>query len=268
MTRATIDSTVRHWVVLTLFPEMFSALCESGISGRAFDNGLCQLSCVNPRDYASDKHRSVDDKPYGGGPGMVMSYPPLASSIEVARQKLGDPPGRVVYLSPQGRKLDQAGVKRLAEEPKLILLCGRYEGIDERVIEDFVDEEVSVGDYVVSGGELPAMLLLDAMIRLLPGALGDENSAGQDSFSGSGLLDYPHYTRPEKLAGECGTVPEVLLSGNHADIARWRTLQSLRRTMQRRPELLDELRKSGRLNEVETGLLDELGSLRDQDEPG
>jgi len=258
---------------------MFSSLREHGISGRAFDKGLCQLSCVNPRDYAGDKHRTVDDRPYGGGPGMVMTYPPLARSLEASRKILADPPGRVVYLSPQGRRLDQAGVKRLADEPKLVLLCGRYEGIDERVIEDFVDEEVSVGDYVVSGGELPAMLLLDAMIRLLPGALGDENSAGQDSFAGSGLLDYPHYTRPEKIEGKPGadagtsgqrgrTVPEVLLSGNHADIARWRTLQSLQRTMQRRPELLDELRKPGRLNEIEAGLLDELDSISDQDESG
>lgn len=244
---------MRRWTIVTLFPDMFKSLSDFGISGRALNSGICELSCVNPRDYATDKHRTVDDKPYGGGPGMVMSYPPLAAAIGDARKKLAAgtecsaavQPTKVVYLSPQGKRLDQSMANRLAEEENLILLCGRYEGIDERVIEDFVDEEISVGDYVVSGGELPAMLLLDAMIRMLPGALGDENSASQDSFAGEGLLDYPHYTRPEQVAGvdSVKTVPDILLSGDHGAIAQWRKEQAIQRTEDRRPDILRSKRE-------------------------
>lgn len=223
--------------VVTLFPEMFRALTESGISSRAVASGLLELGFWNPRDYTHDRHRTVDDRPYGGGPGMVMKPEPLAAALAAARQEL--PEARVAYLSPQGRVLDQAAVGMLALRPQLILLAGRYEGVDERLLESEVDEEWSIGDYVLSGGELPAMVLIDAVTRLLPGALGHEQSAEQDSFgdgSATGLLDCPHYTRPEIFAGRA--VPEVLLSGNHAAIARWRLQQSLGRTWLRRPDLL------------------------------
>ncbi len=222
--------------VVTLFPEMFQAITEYGVSSRALKNNLLQLGFQNPRDYARDRHRTVDDRPYGGGPGMVMMAPPLREAIRGAREKAG-PACRVIYLSPQGRKLDQAGLLELSGREALVMLCGRYEGVDERLIASEVDEEWSLGDYVLSGGELAAMVLIDGLIRLLPGALGHEDSAEQDSFS-DGLLDYPHYTRPEIVDGEA--VPEVLLSGDHAAIARWREKQALGRTWLRRPELLDE----------------------------
>ncbi len=237
--------------VLTLMPEMFEALTGHGVSGRAVNRGLLNIGCVNPRDYAEDKHRTVDDKPYGGGPGMVMSVEPLKAALGVAQQRLHSP-ARVVYLSPQGKRLEQADVKRFAAMDRLVLLCGRYEGIDERFVETYVDEEVSIGDYVLSGGELPAMVLLDAMIRLLPGALGSEDSAAQDSFANASLLDCPHYTRPETVDGMA--VPEVLLSGDHAKIAEWRERESLRRTFDRRPELIDERKLSARQLEVLEGL--------------
>ena len=257
------NSGTRHWAVVTLFPEMFKALTESGISGRAFNKALCTLSCVNPRDYARDKHKTVDDKPYGGGPGMVMAYPPLADSITAAKACVSRETGqlaKVIYLSPQGEKLGQRKVNALASEQQLVLLCGRYEGVDERVIDSFVDEELSIGDYVVSGGELPAMTLLDAMIRMLPGALGDSESAQQDSYAGSGLLDYPHYTRPEVIDGaqNSGPVPEILLSGNHSAIAKWRIIQALQRTRDRRPELLEALLQADRLSAEEKELLEQL----------
>ena len=226
------------WVgLISLFPDMFRAVTESGITSRAVKNGLLTLESWNPRDFAEDNYRRVDDRPYGGGPGMVMLIEPLRRSITAARaaaQAKGLSP-KVIYLSPQGRVLDQAGVQELATAESMILLCGRYEGIDERLIQREVDAEWSIGDYVLSGGELPAMVLIDAVTRLLPGALGCEASAEEDSFS-DGLLDCPHYTRPEVFNGEA--VPPVLLSGNHADIQRWRLQQSLGRTWLRRPDLL------------------------------
>ncbi|MFQ2527770.1 tRNA (guanosine(37)-N1)-methyltransferase TrmD [Aeromonas caviae] len=226
------------WIgVISLFPEMFRAITEHGVTGRAVKSGLLQFECWNPRDFTHDKHRTVDDRPYGGGPGMLMMVQPLRDAIHAAKQAAGDG-AKVIYLSPQGRKLTQAGVTELATNQKLILVAGRYEGIDERVIQTEVDEEWSIGDYVLSGGELPAMTLIDAVSRLVPGVLGDQASAEQDSFT-DGLLDHPHYTRPEVLDGL--TVPEALTSGNHEVIRRWRLKQSLGRTWQRRPELINNL---------------------------
>lgn len=226
------------WIgVISLFPEMFRAITEHGVTGRAVKNGLLQIECWNPRDFTHDKHRTVDDRPYGGGPGMLMMVQPLRDAIHAAKKAAGDG-AKVIYLSPQGRKLTQAGVTELAVNRKLILVAGRYEGIDERVIQTEVDEEWSIGDYVLSGGELSAMTLIDAVSRLVPGVLGDQASAEQDSFT-DGLLDHPHYTRPEVLDGL--TVPEALLSGNHALIRRWRLKQSLGRTWLRRPELINNL---------------------------
>lgn len=223
--------------VVSLFPPMFQALTDYGITGRALQQGIVELGLWNPRDYTHDRHRTVDDRPYGGGPGMLMKVQPLRDAIHAARAAH---PGRshVVYLSPQGRALDQAGVRELARHEHLVLIAGRYEGVDERLIETEVDEEWSIGDYVLSGGELAAMVVIDAVTRLLPGALGHEDSAAQDSFS-DGVLDCPHYTRPECFEGM--PVPEVLLSGDHAAIARWRRKQAIGRTWLRRPELLDKL---------------------------
>lgn len=223
--------------VVTLFPEMLDAVSHSGITGRAVEQGLVKLQHWNPRDYATDKHRTVDDRPFGGGPGMVMKVEPLRSAINNARESA--PQGApVIYLSPQGRILDQAGLTELANHPGLILVAGRYEGVDERLIEAEVDQEWSIGDYVISGGELAAMVLIDGVTRLLPGALGHEDSADQDSFS-EGLLDFPHYTRPEEIDGL--VVPEVLRGGDHKAIQRWRQKQALGRTWLRRPDLLKEL---------------------------
>lgn len=232
--------------VVTLFPEMFAAVSEYGITGRAVKRGLVQVQCHNPRDFAQDVHRTVDDRPFGGGPGMVMKIQPLEGALAQARIASGQC-ARVLYLSPQGRRLDQAAVRQLAGEQTLILIAGRYEGIDERFIESHVDEEWSIGDYVLSGGELPAMTLIDAITRMIPGALGHVDSAGEDSFMG-GLLDCPHYTRPEVYAGK--GVPEVLLSGNHEYIRRWRLQQSLGRTWQRRADLLDSCSLSGEEQEL------------------
>lgn len=220
--------------VITLFPDMFDAVLDYGITARAFDRGQLNLRTWNPRDATHDRHRSVDDRPYGGGPGMVMRYEPLRNILQRIDQDTGQR-GRVVYLSPQGRRLDHAGVERLAAEARLVLLAGRYEGVDERLLEQAIDEECSIGDYVLSGGELAAMVLIDAVIRLQPGVLGDPESARQDSFT-TGLLDHPHYTRPVEIEGR--RVPKVLLSGDHAAIARWRLQQALGRTWLRRPELL------------------------------
>ena len=226
------------WIgVISLFPEMFRAITEHGVTGRAVKSGLLQIECWNPREFTHDKHRTVDDRPYGGGPGMLMMVQPLRDAIHAAKQAAGDG-AKVIYLSPQGRKLTQAGVTELATNQTLILVAGRYEGIDERVIQTEVDEEWSIGDYVLSGGELPAMTLIDAVSRLVPGVLGDQASAEQDSFT-DGLLDHPHYTRPELLDGMA--VPEALTSGNHEVIRRWRLKQSLGRTWQRRPELINNL---------------------------
>lgn len=227
--------------VITLFPDMFRAITEQGVTGRAIKNSLIQLQCWNPRDFTHDKHRTVDDRPYGGGPGMLMMVQPLTDAINAAQAAAEQQTGgkaKVIYLSPQGRRLDQAGVEELATNESFILICGRYEGIDERIIQTLVDEEWSIGDYVLSGGELPAMTLIDAVSRFVPGVLGKQASAEQDSFA-DGLLDCPHYTRPETLNGK--TVPAVLLSGNHEKIRRWRLEQSLERTYKRRPDLIDNL---------------------------
>jgi tRNA (guanine37-N1)-methyltransferase len=225
--------------VVTIFPEMFEALTESGITRRALDEGRFGFAAWNPRDFAKDNHRTVDDRPYGGGPGMVMLAEPLEACIDaaVARQKgAGVARPAVVLMSPQGERLTDRMARSLAKEAGLILIAGRYEGIDERLIEARVDREISIGDYVTSGGELPAMVLMDAVVRLLPGSLGDADSASQDSFS-EGLLDWPHYTRPQVWREK--RVPEVLLSGNHAGVTRWRRKQALARTRARRPDLLD-----------------------------
>jgi tRNA (guanine37-N1)-methyltransferase len=227
--------------VITLFPEEFTPLVDIGVTGRGIRDGKVELELLNPRDFAADRHRSVDDRPYGGGPGMVMAIEPLRSAIHLARaraEERAEGQARVGLLSPQGRRLDHEAVTELAQRQELILVCGRYEGIDERLIELEVDEEWSIGDYVLSGGELAAAVIIDAIARLLPGVLGDEQSAHQDSFS-DGLLDFQHYTRPENVEGL--HVPAVLLSGDHRAIARWRRKQSLGRTWQRRPELLQRM---------------------------
>lgn len=223
--------------VVSLFPEQVQAVGQFGVTGRAVERGLIEVETWNPRDFTQDKHRTVDDRPFGGGPGMLMKVAPLRDSIKAAKAASGDR-AKVIYLSPQGRKIDQQLINQLAEQPALILVCGRYEGVDERLIQTEVDEELSLGDYVLSGGELPAMVLIDAVARQLPGVLGDKASAEEDSFS-EGLLDCPHYTRPEVL--DDLAVPPVLLSGNHEHIRTWRLKQQLGRTWERRPELLDEL---------------------------
>lgn len=225
--------------VISLFPEMFQAL-DYGIVGRALKNEILTVNNWNPRMFTEDKHQRVDDRPYGGGPGMVMAVQPLQDTLAAVRAKANTKP-KVIYLSPQGKPLKQAGVAALAQEQHLVLLCGRYEGIDERLIELEVDEEVSLGDYVLSGGEFAAMVLIDAMCRLLPGALGHNESAEQDSFCG-GLLDYPHYTRPEVYAGK--QVPKVLLQGDHQAIQQWREQQALKRTWLRRKDLLQQVELS------------------------
>ena len=223
--------------IISLFPEFVANLAAHGVVGRAGERGLIDIHGWNPRDHAEGNYRRVDDRPFGGGPGMVMLIEPLRAALAAARA--ADPrPAKVLYLSPQGRRLDQAKVRALAGEPRLILLCGRYEGVDERLLHAEVDEELSIGDYVLSGGEPAALVLIDAVARLQDGALNDAQSAEQDSFGADGLLDCPHYTRPVEHA--LGAVPEVLLSGNHAQIARWRRMQALGRTWQRRPDLLDE----------------------------
>lgn len=246
---------MKRIALVSVFPEMFGAVSEFGITGRARRNGLWDLRCFNPRDYTSDRHQTVDDRPYGGGPGMVMMIEPLRAAIREARDWLEAESGgagtRVIYLSPQGRVLDQTGVEELGTSDNLVLLAGRYEGVDERLIELEVDEEWSIGDYVLSGGELPAMVMIDALVRRIPGALGHGDSAREDSFA-AGLLDCPHYTRPEVYEGRA--VPEVLLSGNHEKIRQWRLARALRRTRSRRPELLARLQ----LDEEQRALLNEI----------
>jgi tRNA (guanine37-N1)-methyltransferase len=225
-----------HIAVVTLFPGMFDAVTAYGVTGRAVEQGGLLVSTVDPRDFTRDRHRTVDDRPYGGGPGMLMKVDPLRQAIRAARERVaGAGAPRVVYLSPQGRVFDHRGAARLAGLGSLVLVAGRYEGVDERLLESEVDEELSIGDYVLSGGELPAMVVIDAVARLLPGTLGHAQSAAEDSFAG-GLLDCPHYTRPEEFDGR--RVPEVLLSGDHERIRRWRLKQALGRTRERRPELL------------------------------
>lgn len=244
------------WIgVVSLFPEMFKAVTDYGISRRAVENGLLTLEVWNPREFTEDKHRTVDDKPYGGGPGMLMKVQPLKDAINAAKSK-AQAQCPVIYLSPQGKPLEQADLASLAMLPEVILVAGRYEGIDERLIESAIDMEVSIGDFVASGGELPAMLLIDGVTRLLPGAVGDADSVEQDSFS-NGLLDYPQYTRPETEDGL--TVPEVLMSGDHGQIARWRKMQSLGRTYKKRPDLIT----ARTLTEEEKQLLDEYLAKRE-----
>jgi tRNA (guanine37-N1)-methyltransferase len=262
-----VEGVSQMWVgIVSLFPEMFEAVSRYGITRRAVEKGLLNIATWNPRDYTRDKHRTVDDKPYGGGPGMLMKVEPLKAAIEAALTEAakieGEGDCKVIFLSPQGRKLDQAGLADLASRQKLILVAGRYEGIDERLIDTVIDEEYSIGDYVLSGGELPAMVLIDGVTRLLPGALGDEDSAAQDSFADVAngdattpvLLDYPQYTRPEQVEEQ--TVPDVLLSGNHQQIERWRRKQALGRTYDRRPDLLANVA----LSEADLALLSEFAA--------
>ena len=240
---------------VTLFPELIRSGTAEGVTGRAIDRGLVEIGTWNPRDYASDRHRTVDDRPYGGGPGMVMKVEPLREAIQSAR-KASVLPARTIYLSPQGRLLDQQAVLELAKVPRLILVAGRYEGVDERLVETEIDEEWSIGDYVLSGGELAALVIFDAVVRLIPGVLGHAESAVQDSHM-TGLLDYPHYTRPDQIDGV--EVPKVLQSGDHEAIRRWRLRHSLERTRTRRPDLLEKVRLDSEqqelLRELETGLL-------------
>ena len=248
--------------VVTLFPEFIRQSAAVGVVGRAQQRGLLEVEAWFPRDFAHDRHRTVDDRVYGGGPGMVMLIDPLRECLQAVRA--ADPrPAPVIYMSPQGRPLTQARARELAAMPRLILLCGRYEGVDERLLQAEVDEELSIGDYVLSGGELAAAVVVDAVARLLDGALGDAESAVQDSFEGDGLLDCPHYTRP--VEHPLGPVPSVLLSGNHAGIARWRRQQSLGRTWLRRPDLLDE----AALSKADRGLLADFKAryLQALDEP-
>jgi tRNA (guanine37-N1)-methyltransferase len=238
--------------LVTLFPEMFNAFSDYGVSGRAVREGLVSVQCWNPRDFTHDRHRTVDDRPFGGGPGMLMKVQPLRDAIAAAKAA-SEKPAKVIYLSPQGRKLDQQGVNLLSQSERLILVCGRYEGIDERLIETDIDEEWSLGDFVLSGGELAAMTFMDAISRLVPGVLGHQQSSVEDSFF-DGLLDCPHYTRPEVL-DDLG-VPDVLMSGHHENIRKWRAKQAIGRTWQRRPDLLE-----GReLSKQQQTLLDEFKS--------
>jgi|TARA_B110000902_G_C14249887_1_gene565679 tRNA (guanine37-N1)-methyltransferase len=245
--------------IVSLFPEMFAAISEYGVTSRAINNGLATLKFYNPRDYTTDKHRTVDDRPYGGGPGMLMKVEPLRLAIQAAKAELSEVgEAKVVYLSPQGKPITQQVMAVNSNAKPLVLVCGRYEGIDERVITAQVDEEWSLGDFVLSGGEIAAMAVIDAMIRLIPGALGHVDSADQDSFS-QGLLDCPHYTRPEILDGS--QVPEILLSGDHEKIRRWRLKQSLGRTWQRRPDIIEDLE----LDSEQQGLLaDYIRKLADE----
>ena len=241
--------------VVTLFPEMFAALTQSGVTRRAFEQQKCGLSLWNPRDFTTDNHRTVDDRPYGGGPGMVMMARPLEATINAARQRqqdLGLAAPRVVFMSPQGRALTHERVTQLKAEPGLVILCGRYEAVDQRLLDRCVDEEISVGDFVLSGGELPAMALMDAVIRLLPGVLNTEASAVEDSFV-NGLLDSPHYTRPETYEG--ASVPPVLMGGNHAEIVKWRRQRMLEATAKKRPDLLISARAAGLLSRADEQFL-------------
>lgn len=238
--------------IITIFPEMFTAL-DFSITSKAIQYGILEIKCWNPRDYSKSKHRNVDSRPYGGGPGMVMMAQPLCDTIKAIKKTTNH--AKIIYLTPQGQLLNQNKIKSLAKEKNITLIAGRYEGIDERVVESEIDEELSIGDYVLSGGEIAAMVVIDAVTRMLPNVLGHENSAKQDSFM-EGLLDYPHYTRPEIFNGQ--NVPKVLLKGNHKEIARWRLQQALGRTYLRRPELL----KKYRLTKTEQELLNEfLGNL-------
>ena len=244
--------------VITLFPEMFAALTQSGITRRAFEQKRCALSLWNPRDFTTDNHRTVDDRPYGGGPGMVMLAKPLEAAIDAAKSRQaeqGVARPHVIYLSPQGKPLNHERVMQLRSMPGLVLLCGRYEAIDQRLLARCVDEEISLGDFVLSGGELPAMALMDAVIRQLPGVLHDDASAVEDSFV-NGLLDCPHYTRPEVYLDE--SVPPVLLGGHHAEIVKWRREQALLATRSKRPDLIEKARAAGLLTKSDEKFLSSL----------
>lgn len=266
--------------IVTLFPQMFDAVSEHGITGRAINTGLASLSYWNPRDFTQDRHRTVDDKPFGGGPGMLMKTEPLVAAIQAARQALDSVPGstdlrhiappaqqpeddrgvtRVIYLSPQGRPINQTVVKQLTERKKLVLVCGRYQGIDQRVLDAEIDEELSLGDFVLSGGELAAMALIDAMIRFAPGALGAGDSAEQDSFA-DGLLHCPQFTRPQEVAGKA--VPETLLSGDHEQIRRWRLKHSLGATWRKRPDLLETVNLNSEQQALLAEYIDEYDTSR------
>ena len=246
--------------VVSLFPEMFAAVSDHGVTGRAMEQGLVTLHQLNPRDYTVDNHRTVDDRPYGGGPGMLMKIDPLQQAIAAAREAVGEG-ARVVYLSPQGQRFDHGRAMELAQESALVLVAGRYEGVDERLIAAEVDEELSIGDYVLSGGELAAMVVIDAVTRQLPGVLGHELSAQEDSYA-NGLLDCPHYTRPEDYAGQ--KVPAVLLSGDHEKIRRWRLQQALGRTLERRPDLLSGREMSPEEDELLAAYCREHGLTRNR----
>jgi len=244
--------------VVSLFPEMFTALTQSGVTRRAHEQGLWNLSIWNPRDFTLDRHRTVDDRPYGGGPGMVMLARPLEATINAAKQRqldLGLPAPRVVFMSPQGKQLTHQRVMALKDEPGLVVLCGRYEAVDQRLLDRVVDEEISLGDFVLSGGEIPAMALMDAVVRHIPGVLGDDASAVEDSFV-NGLLDSPHYTRPDVYEGVA--VPSVLMGGNHAEIMKWRRQRMLEATAKKRPDLLDKARRAGQLSKADEKFLAEL----------
>ncbi|MES2026845.1 MAG: tRNA (guanosine(37)-N1)-methyltransferase TrmD [Pseudomonadota bacterium] len=244
--------------VVTLFPEMFTALTQSGITRRAFEHKKCALSLWNPRDFTSDKHRTVDDRPYGGGPGMVMMVKPLEAAVQAAKARQteqGLVAPRVVYLSPQGKALTHERVMQLTAEPGLVLLCGRYEAVDQRFLDSCVDEEISLGDFVLSGGEIPAMALMDAVIRQLPGVLHDDASAVEDSFV-NGLLDCPHYTRPEVYEGTA--VPAVLMGGHHVEIEKWRRERALEATAKKRPDMIIKARAAGLLTRTDEKFLSSL----------
>lgn len=244
--------------VITLFPEMFAAITESGITRRAFEQKKCEVQFWNPRDFTTDRHRTVDDRPYGGGPGMVMLAKPLQMAIHAAKarqQNLGQAIPKVIYLSPQGKPLNHERVMQWSAQSGLVLLCGRYEAVDQRLLDQEIDEEISLGDFVLSGGELPAMALMDAVMRQLPGVLHDDASAVEDSFV-NGLLDCPHYTRPEEFDGK--NVPTVLMGGNHAEIAKWRRQQSLQVSWLKRPDLIERARKAGLLSKTDEQFLKSL----------
>jgi len=244
--------------VVTLFPEMFAALTQSGVTRRAFEQKKWGLSLWNPRDFTTDNHRTVDDRPYGGGPGMVMLAKPLQQTLQAAKQRQLDmnlAAPRVVYLSPQGKPLTHQRVMQFAEDAGVVLLCGRYEAIDQRLLDSHVDEEISLGDFVLSGGELPAMALMDAVIRQLPGVLNDGSSAVEDSFV-NGLLDCPHYTRPEEYEGVA--VPPVLMGGHHAEIVKWRRERALEATAKKRPDLIARARQDGLLSKADEKFLSSL----------
>ncbi len=252
------ERTSLQFDVITLFPEMFAALTQSGVTRRAFEQNKCGLKLWNPRDFTTDRHRTVDDRPYGGGPGMVMMAKPLQDAIQAAKDRqiaAGAQAPKVIYLSPQGQRLSHQKVMQLADLSGVVLLCGRYEAVDQRLLDSCVDEEISLGDFVLSGGEIPAMALMDAVIRQIPGVLHDDASAVEDSFV-NGLLDCPHYTRPEVFEGEA--VPAVLLGGNHAEIEKWRRQRALEASAQKRPDLIQSAREAGLLSRADEKFLSSL----------